>query len=173
MCVGVVGLGHMGHAFAMNLAEDGYRVFAYDRNPARAQALTGAHPAVRLADLAPCNAVLTSLPDDDALAEVALGTEGLVNVLAAGAIRISTSTVSPTISRHVAAEHHPAGKATLRHRCSEIRISQGNASFLCSPPADGRRWTEPVRCWSASASASLASATMLDWLTWSSSPPTR
>src|SRR5882672_9031647 len=29
--VGVVGLGHMGHAFAVNLVEDGYQVLAYDR----------------------------------------------------------------------------------------------------------------------------------------------
>ena len=28
--VGAVGLGHMGHAFAANLVEDGYRVLVYD-----------------------------------------------------------------------------------------------------------------------------------------------
>jgi prephenate dehydrogenase len=28
--VGVVGLGHMGHAFAFNLIEDGHQVFVYD-----------------------------------------------------------------------------------------------------------------------------------------------
>jgi len=28
--VGAVGLGHMGHAFAVNLVEDGYRVLVYD-----------------------------------------------------------------------------------------------------------------------------------------------
>ena len=33
--VGVVGLGHMGHAFAVNLIEDGYQVIVYDRNPER------------------------------------------------------------------------------------------------------------------------------------------
>lgn len=55
--VGVVGLGHMGHAFAMNLIEDGYEVFAYDRDPKRAEALIGAHAATRLADLADCDAV--------------------------------------------------------------------------------------------------------------------
>jgi 3-hydroxyisobutyrate dehydrogenase-like beta-hydroxyacid dehydrogenase len=29
--VGVVGLGHMGHALAVNLIEDGHQVFVYDR----------------------------------------------------------------------------------------------------------------------------------------------
>jgi 3-hydroxyisobutyrate dehydrogenase-like beta-hydroxyacid dehydrogenase len=108
--VGVVGLGHMGHAFAVNLIEDGYQVFAYDRNPKRAEVLTGAHRAARLADLARCDVVLTSLPDDDVLAEVTLGPEGLAGVLEPGAIHISTSTVSPEISRRITAEHERHGQ---------------------------------------------------------------
>jgi 3-hydroxyisobutyrate dehydrogenase-like beta-hydroxyacid dehydrogenase len=103
--VGVVGLGHMGQAFAANLVEDGYQVLAYDRDPKRAAALSGARPAARFADLAACDVVLTSLPDDDALAAVALGSEGLARVLAPGAVHVSTSTVSPDMSRRVAEEH--------------------------------------------------------------------
>src|SRR5208282_4396143 len=103
--VGVVGLGHMGHAFAVNLVEDGHQVLVYDRDPKRAAALTGAHAAAKLTDLAACDVVVTSLPDDDALAAVALGPEGLAGVLVAGAVHVSTSTVSPAISRRVAEEH--------------------------------------------------------------------
>src|ERR1700722_7621234 len=93
--VGVIGLGNMGHAFAVNLVEDGYQVLVYDRDPKRAATLIGASAAARLGVLSPCNVVLASLPDDDALAEVALGPEGLAAVLKPGAIHISTSTVSP------------------------------------------------------------------------------
>ena len=107
--VGVVGLGHMGHAFAANLVQDGYEVLAYDRDAQRATALTGARAAAELADLASCDVVLTSLPDDDALAAVALGAGGLVAALAPGAVHISMSTVSPGISRRVA-EAHARGK---------------------------------------------------------------
>ncbi len=103
--VGVVGLGHMGHAFAVNLAQDGYEVLAYDRDAQRATALTGARAAAELADLASCDVVLTSLPDDDALAAVALGAGGLVAALVPGAVHISMSTVSPGISRRVAEAH--------------------------------------------------------------------
>lgn len=103
--VGIVGLGHMGHAFAVNLVADGYRLLAYDRDPRRAAALTGARAAGRLADLATCDVVLTSVPDDDALAAVSLGAEGLAGILGPGAVHISTSTVSPAISRQVAEEH--------------------------------------------------------------------
>jgi 3-hydroxyisobutyrate dehydrogenase-like beta-hydroxyacid dehydrogenase len=121
--VGVVGLGHMGHAFAGNLVEDGYEVSVYDRNPKQTGALTGARPAGQLADLAACDSVLTSLPDDDALAEVALGPQGLVGVLAPGAVHISTSTVSPAISHRLAEEH-------ARHRQDYVAAPVlGNPDF--------------------------------------------
>jgi 3-hydroxyisobutyrate dehydrogenase-like beta-hydroxyacid dehydrogenase len=110
--VGVVGLGHMGHAFAVNLIADGHQVFAYDRDPKHIQTLlgTGARGATQLADLAPCDVVVSSLPDDDALTAVVLGPEGLVNILVAGAVHISMSTVSPALSRRIAGEHASRGQ---------------------------------------------------------------
>src|SRR6267154_6377702 len=121
--VGVVGLGHMGHAFAVNLVEDGYQVLAYDRDPKQAAALTGARPAAGFADLGACNVVLTSLPDDDALAAVALGRAGLAGILAPNAVHISTSTVSPPLSRRVAEEH-------ARHRQDYVAAPVlGNPDF--------------------------------------------
>jgi 3-hydroxyisobutyrate dehydrogenase-like beta-hydroxyacid dehydrogenase len=105
--VGVIGLGHMGHAFAVNLIEDGYQVVVYDRDPERTTALeaSGASAAAHLNELAGCDVVLTSLPDDDALAAVALGPSGLVGILSPMAAHISTSTISPTLSRRIADEH--------------------------------------------------------------------
>jgi 3-hydroxyisobutyrate dehydrogenase-like beta-hydroxyacid dehydrogenase len=107
--VGVVGLGRMGHAFAANFVNDGYQVFVYDRDATRVAAVAGAHAAARLADLAGCQVVVTSLPGDEALAAVALRPEGLADALGPGAVHISMSTVSPGISRAVAeghARHH-------------------------------------------------------------------
>ena len=121
--VGVVGLGHMGHAFAVNLIEDGYQVSVYDRDPKRAARLFGATATAQLRDLAVCDIVLTSLPDDDALAAVALGTEGLAAILPPNAGHISTSTVSPALSRRVAEEH-------ARHRQDYIAAPMlGNPDF--------------------------------------------
>jgi 3-hydroxyisobutyrate dehydrogenase-like beta-hydroxyacid dehydrogenase len=121
--VGVVGLGHMGHAFAVNLIEDGYQVSVYDRDPKRASTLIGATATAQLRDLAVCDIVLTSLPDDDALAAVALGTEGLAAILPPNAGHISTSTVSPALSRRVAEEH-------ARHRQDYIAAPMlGNPDF--------------------------------------------
>jgi 3-hydroxyisobutyrate dehydrogenase-like beta-hydroxyacid dehydrogenase len=110
--VGVIGLGHMGHAFATNLVEDGYQVLVNDRDPKRIAALpqVGARGAPQLSDLAGCDVVLTSLPNDDALAEVALPPDGLVSVLHVNAVHISTSTVSPGLSGRLAEEHASRGQ---------------------------------------------------------------
>jgi 3-hydroxyisobutyrate dehydrogenase-like beta-hydroxyacid dehydrogenase len=110
--IGVVGLGHMGDAFASNLIADGYQVTVYDRDEKRAapQIAAGAVNAAGLAALGACEAVLTSLPDDDALEEVTLSDAGLIHVLGPGAIHISTSTVSPGLSRRLAQQHELAGQ---------------------------------------------------------------
>jgi 3-hydroxyisobutyrate dehydrogenase-like beta-hydroxyacid dehydrogenase len=72
--IGVVGLGHMGGNFAHNLVADGYRVTVYDRNETQTVPFValGATAASSMDDLANCEAVLTSLPDDKALIEVTL-----------------------------------------------------------------------------------------------------
>jgi 3-hydroxyisobutyrate dehydrogenase-like beta-hydroxyacid dehydrogenase len=105
--VGVVGLGHMGAAFALNLIADGRRVMAYDRDPAHVEALrgAGAEGAGALADLAACDFVLTSLPDDEALISDALDPEGLLPIMRPGAVHISMSTISPGLSRRLTRAH--------------------------------------------------------------------
>jgi len=108
--VGVVGLGHMGHAFALNLIADGHHVMVYDSDQEKASQCTGATPARTLGDLAACDAIFTSLPDDDALASVALGDTGLVAVMRKGAVHVSMSTVSPGISRRAAEAHEAHGQ---------------------------------------------------------------
>jgi 3-hydroxyisobutyrate dehydrogenase-like beta-hydroxyacid dehydrogenase len=102
--IGVIGLGHMGSDFADNLIADGYQVTVYDLNEKHIAALVakGATGAARLRDIAGCEAVLTSLPDDHALTEVTLGDGGLIHMLTPGAIHISMSTVSPGLSRRLA-----------------------------------------------------------------------
>jgi 6-phosphogluconate dehydrogenase-like protein len=141
--------------FAVNLIEDGYQVTVYDRNPERTTALraSGASAATRLGDLAACDVVLTSLPDDDALAAVALGPSGLVGILSPTAAHISTSTVSPTLSRSIAEEH-------ARHRRHEFRPDRvfdglpqnridlehrGSVNFPSHDPANRRQLVRPPR----------------------------
>jgi 3-hydroxyisobutyrate dehydrogenase-like beta-hydroxyacid dehydrogenase len=111
-CVGVVGLGRMGEAFAKNLLAAGYRIVAYDRDLQRARPLQaeGARAAERLTDLAVCDLVISSLPDDAALETVALGPDALTGILSPGAVHVSMSTISPELSRRLASAHAAHGQ---------------------------------------------------------------
>jgi 3-hydroxyisobutyrate dehydrogenase-like beta-hydroxyacid dehydrogenase len=102
----------MGSALAANLVADGHQVLVWDKNSEHltARRPAGAQSAVRLADLVNCDVIVSSVTDDDALRSVVLGTDGLANVLAAGAVHISMSTISPGLSRHLAEVHARHGQ---------------------------------------------------------------
>jgi 3-hydroxyisobutyrate dehydrogenase-like beta-hydroxyacid dehydrogenase len=102
----------MGAAFAANLLSAGYRIVAYDRNKRRAQQLQakGADAAERLADLAACALVISALTDDAALEAVALGPDGLTDILPRGAIHVCVGTISPGLSRRLASAHAAHGQ---------------------------------------------------------------
>lgn len=110
--VGVVGLGRMGEAFALNLVADGHRVLVFDRDPARVAAVGqfGAEAVPELGDLAACDVVVTSLPDDDALSAVTLRVGGLVKIMRPDAVHVSMSTISPGLSRSLNSEHEAHGQ---------------------------------------------------------------
>ena len=110
--IGVVGLGHMGTEFAANFVADGHQVLVWDRNPEHVAAHrpTGAEAAARFADFAACDVIVSSVADDDALKSVVLGAGGLANVLAAGAVHVSMSTISPTLSQLLAEVHGRHGQ---------------------------------------------------------------
>jgi 3-hydroxyisobutyrate dehydrogenase-like beta-hydroxyacid dehydrogenase len=111
-CVGIVGLGRIGQVFAANLLSNGYQIIVWDRDPqlARPLRLDNARATARLDDLAPCDVVVSSLPDDDALASVVCSSDGLASVLASSAVHVSTSTVSPALSRRLASFHAAHGQ---------------------------------------------------------------
>jgi 3-hydroxyisobutyrate dehydrogenase-like beta-hydroxyacid dehydrogenase len=119
--IGVVGRGRMGEAFARNLLADGYRLTVFDRSTARRDLLAaaGADAVPDLAGLAAVQVVLTSLPDDDVLTQVVSGADGLVAVLAPGAIHVSLSTVSPGACPR--STQRP-DRAMSRRRCSAIQM---------------------------------------------------
>ena len=113
--VGFVGLGRMGTAMAKNLATAGHRVIAYVRRPQQMGTLLalGLKPTTDLADLFDCAVVISMLPDDDAVREVALGHQGhkgLIAGLAPGAIHLSMSTISTAAASQLASAHARCGQ---------------------------------------------------------------
>jgi 3-hydroxyisobutyrate dehydrogenase-like beta-hydroxyacid dehydrogenase len=112
MDVGFIGLGHMGAGIAANLLRAGHCVTVYNRTPAKAEALVaqGAKRASRIADACRDEAVITMLADDDAVADVVLGERGVVESLPAGALHVSSSTISISMSERLATAHAKAGQ---------------------------------------------------------------
>jgi 3-hydroxyisobutyrate dehydrogenase-like beta-hydroxyacid dehydrogenase len=104
--VGFLGLGAMGFPMAANLVAAGFEVRAWNRSPARAEALTGARAARTPRDAAVgAEFVVTMLSDDAAVEAVTDGPEGLLAGLAPGAVHIGMSTVSLAVTRRLVRLH--------------------------------------------------------------------
>lgn len=112
MKVGLIGLGNMGSGMASSLLKGGHDVTVYNRTPSKAQALVGqgARYAAQVADACRGDAVITMLADDVAVESVVFGDAGVIKNLARGAIHISSSTISVTLSEKMAAEHAASGQ---------------------------------------------------------------
>jgi 3-hydroxyisobutyrate dehydrogenase-like beta-hydroxyacid dehydrogenase len=121
-----IGIGKIGLPMATRAMQAGFDVTAFDSSSARRalaqeqglKSVASADAAVRGKDV-----VVTSLPDDKALHGAMFGSDGMVAQMAAGAVLIETSTVSPEISSELAA-------LALARQVSYLRTPvSGNASI--------------------------------------------
>lgn len=112
MKVGFIGLGHMGAAMAGNLVKAGHDVIVYNRTAAKALPLIaqGAKAAANVADACQGNAVITMLANDAAVESVMQGPAGVIANLTAGALHVSSSTISVVLSQRLTEEHAKAGQ---------------------------------------------------------------
>lgn len=112
MKVGFIGLGQMGTGMAANLVKAGHVVAVYNRTLGKTGALVdqGALAARHVPEACRGDAVITMLADDKAVESVAFGEDGVIASLAPGAVHISSSTISVTLSERLAAAHAAAGQ---------------------------------------------------------------
>src|ERR1700756_4551324 len=112
MDVGFIGLGNMGAAMAGNLIKAGHRVTVYNRTREKAEDLAriGEVVARRPAEAARTGIAITMLANDDALAAVTEGPDGILAGLPADGILVSMSTVSLAVTRRLAHLTTNAGK---------------------------------------------------------------
>ncbi|MDA8094176.1 MAG: NAD(P)-dependent oxidoreductase [Betaproteobacteria bacterium] len=106
--VGFIGLGQMGAAMAATLLKAGYRLRVYNRSPEKSQALLalGAQLAATPHEAAQAGGVvITMVSDDTALELLATGPDGFAQSLGPGGLHLSMSTISPALSRRLAALH--------------------------------------------------------------------
>ena len=114
--LGFVGLGHMGGNMAVRLLGAGYTVYGETRHRGEVQELEREGLLWRdtpreIADAA--DVVLTSVPNDGALEDVASGPDGILAGLGEGKVWVDVSTVSPQVSRHLAQRVRERGAAML------------------------------------------------------------
>src|SRR4051794_4882409 len=108
--VGFLGLGIMGRPMARNLLAAGYPLVVWNRSPGPVAELTaaGAEAAASPAAVgAACDVAITMLATTPAVEEVVLGPSGLAEGLRAGALLCDMSSISPLLSRRLAAELEP------------------------------------------------------------------
>lgn len=110
--IGFIGLGNMGAPLASLLVRAGYVVKVYNRTRSKLQPLLAldAQAAQTPAEAAAGSSILiTMLADDQALATVLEGEEGVYAKLAPGAIHVSMSTLSIAYVQDLAARHAESG----------------------------------------------------------------
>ena len=112
MKVGFIGLGHMGAGMAANLLKAGHEVTVYNRTRTKVESLVaqGAKAAASVSDACRGDATMTMLANDDALKGVVFSDGGIIDSLSAGAIHISSSTISVALSERLEAAHVKAGQ---------------------------------------------------------------
>lgn len=106
-CIGIVGVGLMGQAFAHHLLQSGFKVQAFDLDERRLAQLheQGGTPVESPAAAARgARWLITSLPTSDIVREVVLGANGVAESAAKGLILADTSTSRPEDSEKLGAE---------------------------------------------------------------------
>ncbi len=143
----------MGGAIARHVGTAGHRLTIYNRSPARLEAWQAANPglaarvATSPADAAEgADAVLTCVGNDDDLADVVLGPNGVFSTLRSGAVFIDHTTVSARIARQIAVEARD-----LRIHCVDAPVTGGQAgaeagalTVMCGGRADAIEAARPI-----------------------------
>jgi 3-hydroxyisobutyrate dehydrogenase-like beta-hydroxyacid dehydrogenase len=147
--LGFIGLGVMGSRMVKRLLDAGYTVTGYNRTQSKAQWLMdagmqwGASPrhVVESADV-----IFSMVTDTKALCAITQGDEGIVAGLRAGKIYVDMSTVSPAMSREIAAQVAAQGAQMLDAPVSGsvITLEQGNLSIMVGGDSRAFETVKPI-----------------------------
>jgi 3-hydroxyisobutyrate dehydrogenase-like beta-hydroxyacid dehydrogenase len=133
--LGYIGLGMMGGRMAARLLSTGHAVTGYNRTRSKADALAG--DGLRIAGTprevaAAADVTFVMVANSDALKSVADGPDGFVAGLTAGKTVVDMSTVSPSLSRELAArvETKQAEMVDAPVSGSVLTLEQGKLSIM-------------------------------------------
>ncbi len=147
--IGWIGAGRMGVPMAGFLLQAGYPLAVYSRTAASRAKLVklGAREASDVRDCVnDVQVVFSSVSDDAALRDIALGPNGVLANAAAGTVFAETSTVSSEVSELVALEAQRAGVSYLRMPISGNAASarKGDVTVMVSGPAAAWEKVQPL-----------------------------
>ena len=132
MKIGFIGLGIMGKPMARNLLKAGHEVWVNNRSQGPMDELKecGAHAATRKELAENAEILITMLPNGPQVKEVMLG--DVVNYLRPGQIFIDCSSISPVVSKEIAAALAEKGVEMLDAPVSggEPKAIDGTLSFM-------------------------------------------
>jgi 3-hydroxyisobutyrate dehydrogenase len=165
--IGFIGLGIMGRPMARNLLGAGYPVAVWNRSrpPIKELAKDGATAASSPREVAEhSDVVITMVTDSPDVEQVILGPDGIIENARRGLVVIDMSTISPDVTRHIAAQlaekevemldapvsggEHGAIAGTLSimvgghketfERCRPILEVLGHKLVYCGPSGSGQ-----------------------------------
>jgi 3-hydroxyisobutyrate dehydrogenase-like beta-hydroxyacid dehydrogenase len=147
--LGYVGLGAMGGLMAERLMTKGHAVTGYNRTKSKAQQLID--KGMRWADsprevAEASDAIFVMVTNSAALEAVAHGPDGLLAGLGAGKLLIDMSTVSPAVSRALAAKVRTTGAAMVDAPVSGsvVTLKQGKLSVMVGGEASTFERVKPL-----------------------------
>lgn len=109
--IGFIGVGRMGEPMARNLIAAGYKLRVFNRTREKAEKLAGPEAKVCASPAeAACDVTVSMVANDEALADVTAGPEGVLAALPGGGVHVVMSTVSPKTAAKLAKEHAAVGK---------------------------------------------------------------
>ena len=147
--LGFVGLGHMGGNMAVRFLGAGYTVYGETRHRGEVEDLE--HEGLLWRDTPrqvaeAADVVLTSVPKDGALEDVASGPNGILAGLGEGKVWVDVSTVSPQVSRDLAERVRERGAAMLDAPVSGSvpQVQTGTLTIMVGGDENAYARVEPI-----------------------------
>jgi 2-hydroxy-3-oxopropionate reductase len=147
--VGFIGLGLMGKPMALNLRKAGFALVVHSRSrgPVDVLVAAGAKAASSAAEVArQARVVITMLPDSPDVEKVLAGPAGVFEGVQKGSVLIDMSTISPVVTRRLAAQAAERGATLLDAPVSggEIGAINGSLSIMVGGEAAALERVRPV-----------------------------
>jgi 3-hydroxyisobutyrate dehydrogenase-like beta-hydroxyacid dehydrogenase len=147
--VGFIGLGVMGSEMVLQLLRKGHTVTGFNRTASKAKGLVDA--GMRLADspravCASAEMIIAMVTDSKALESIFEGPDGVIAGISAGKLFIDMSTVSPAVSKAMAAKVRAKGADMVDAPVSGsiLTLQQGKLSVMVGGSAESFERAKPL-----------------------------